>query len=290
MDVELVVNLGCELAEGPVWDDRVQALYWVDILAGNIFRYFPVTGVLDTFSLEIPVGAVGLRRQEGLVLAIRDGFALFDPETHLILPLADPESELPGNRFNDGKPGPDGAFWAGTMAYSLAEGAGTLYRLAPDGVVTPQVTGVTLSNGLAWSLDESTLYYVDTSPRRVYAFDFDAENGRLTNRRIALTTPHEMGYPDGMTLDAEGKLWIAHFGGGCVGRWDPDSGTILQKIPLPASQVTCCAFGGDDLHTLYVTTAHEGMRASQRKKEPLAGALFAIRLPVGGMKPYRYAG
>lgn len=289
MDVEMVVNMGCELAEGPVWDDRLQALYWVDIFAGIVYRYFPTSGVLDTFSLEVPIGALGLREQHGLVLAREDGFALFDPDTSLVLPLSDPEAGL-SSRFNDGKPGPDGGFWAGTMGKPVEKGAGTLYRLAPDGQVTAQVRGVTISNGLAWSLDQGTMFYVDSTPREVYAFDFDRKNGRLSNQRVALRIPEELGSPDGMTLDAEGKLWIAHYGGSCVGRWDPQSGQMLQTIGLPVSRVTCCAFGGEDMHTLYVTTASGGLTASQRQEEPLAGALFAVRLPVGGLRPFRYTG
>lgn len=287
--VALIPNLRCGLAEGPVWDDRQQVLYFVNISAGEVHRYDPAADALTTVTVGVPVGAAGLRQKDGLVLATANGFALLDAAGELT-PLGDPEADKPGNRFNDGKPGPDGAFWAGTMAYAQTPGAGAFYRLAPDGQITRQLANVTLSNGLAWRLDAQLFYHIDTPARTVTAYDFAQGRGELGAGRVVIDIPADMGHPDGMTIDVEGKLWIAHFGGGCVRRWDPDTGDVLAEISLPASRVTCCAFGGPDFDTLYITTASDGMSPAQLAAEPLAGALFAVRPGVRGLPPYRFAG
>lgn len=290
MNIETILSLNCHLAEGPVWDEREQMLWWVNILDGELHRFDPATGEDRLFEIGCHVGAVGLREAGGLLLATANGFAFFDPEREQLEPITDPEANLPTNRFNDGKPGPDGGFWAGTMAYAVTEGAGSLYRLSPDGQAARVVEDVTISNGLAWNEAETIMYYIDTIPRHVYAFDFDKTTGQISGQRLAFTVPESAGYPDGMTIDREGKLWIAHFGGNAVRRWDPDTGEQLAVIELPASRITCCTFGGPNLDTLYITSAREGMTAAEEALEPLAGSLFRVKMPVQGWAAYRYRG
>jgi sugar lactone lactonase YvrE len=193
-------------------------------------------------------------------------------------------------RFNDGKCDPAGRFWAGTMAYDLAPGAGTLYRLDRGGVVRPVIPGLTISNGLAWDEARGVMYHIDTIPRTVWAYDYDLDSGAIARRRVAWQVPEALGYPDGMTLDAVGRLWIAFFGGGCVRCWDPLGRTIVHVVALPVSQVTACTFGGPDLQELYITTAWEHMTRAQRAAEPLAGGLFRARLDVPGLPAYRCRG
>ncbi|MCA9977634.1 MAG: SMP-30/gluconolactonase/LRE family protein, partial [Anaerolineales bacterium] len=194
------------------------------------------------------------------------------------------------NRFNGGYCDGDGRFWAGTMALTMEDGAGALYRLDADLSVHTMLSGVTISNGMAWSQDQRTLYYIDTPTRTVTAFDFTAETGEIGNGRVALTIPATMGYPDGMTIDRDGKLWIAHYDGGCVRRWDPETGNVLATIPLPVSKVTACTFGGPNLDRLYITTASQEMSDEQKAAEPLAGSLFVAQTPYQGFVTSRFAG
>jgi sugar lactone lactonase YvrE len=290
VSVEVLVNRGCVLAEGPVWDDREGCLYWVDITPGVLHRTDPTSGETTAYSVGAPLGAACLRSQGGLLLAMSTGFAYFDPGNGAPRPIIDPEAGNDLNRFNDGKCDPAGRFWAGTMAFSEAEGAGSLYCLTPDLKVSKKLSGVTISNGLAWTKDHRTMYYIDTIPLKVYAFDYDEGTGEISNQRVAITIKAEQGYPDGMTIDVEDKLWIAHYGGSCVRRWDPLTGAILETIPLPVSQVTCPTFGGPNLDTLYITTAAQNLTGEALAREPLAGALFNVKVGVPGFPAFRFAG
>jgi sugar lactone lactonase YvrE len=288
--VEVVIDAQAELGEGPLWDDREGVLYWVDIMGHRVRRYDPAAGEERIYDLGQPVSAVVPREKGGLVLAVERGFALFEPRTGTATRLATPREQREGTRFNDGKCDPAGRFWAGTMAYDLTRGAGVLYRLDPNGTVRPMAHGLTISNGIAWNEKRGVMYHIDTIPRTVWAYDYDAATGGIANRRSVWQVPPSLGYPDGMTLDREGRLWIAFFGGGAVRCWDPRRKQVVHTIELPVSQVTACAFGGTDLQTLYITTAHENMTPEQRVAEPLAGALFAARPGATGLPPYRYGG
>ena len=184
---------------------------------------------------------------------------------------------LPGNRFNDGKCDPAGRFWAGTMSISNMPCAGSLYVLEKDGTVKTKITGVTCSNGMAWSPDDKTLYYIDTPTRQVVAYKYDTKNGDITDGRVAISIPEEKGSPDGMTIDTEGMLWIALWDGWKVIRYNPYTSEQLYEVTLPVSRVTSCVFGGDDMDDLYITSAREGLSDSDLKEQPLAGSLFVIR-------------
>ena len=287
LNAELIVNVRCEVGEGPLWDEREQCLYWVDILPGKIYRYDPKSGEHTMFNVGEMIGTIGLRENGGLIVAVRSGFAYFDLATETLTPITDPEADKPDNRFNDGKPSPDGGFFAGTMAVSAAGNAGALYYLSPEGNVKKVFDNVSISNGIAWSGDLKTMYYIDTTPNKLYAFDYDASNGEISNMRVCIEASKDLGGLDGMCIDTEGKLWIAHFGGGCVRRWDAERGEILETISVPTSKVTCPVFGGANLDTLYITTAAVGTDASD---DPLAGCLFALKLPYQGLPAYRYQG
>jgi sugar lactone lactonase YvrE len=222
----------------------------------------------------------------GFVAALQDGFwAVGDGPAERI--AAVPEAR-PGLRFNDGKCDPAGRFWAGTMAYDQAEGAGALYRLDPDGLARMVIDEVTISNGLAWSLDGRTMYYIDTPTQRVDAFPCDPVTGAVGDRRSEIHIPPEAGAPDGMTIDAEGGLWIALWGGSAVHRYL--DGRLEQVIELPVSQPTSCCFGGESMDELYVTSARQGLSAGRLRAETLAGALFRIRPGVRGLAPAVFAG
>ncbi len=278
------------LGEGPVWDEKRQRLYWVDILERRIYRYDPAGNAFERFELPQYVGALALRERGGLVLALQDGFHFYDPDEGRLERVHDPEPDLPDNRFNDGKCDPAGRFWAGTMSLSGREQAGSLYRLDPDGRVSRMLEKVSISNGLAWSGNGTTMYFIDTPTRCVRAFDYDAEDGSIRNGRVVLRFAEEEGSPDGMTIDEEGMLWIAFWGGHRVGRWDPRTGRRLKTLALPVPLVTSCTFGGERMNELYVTTARAGLSDEELARYPLSGALFRITLDVRGAPAVRFRG
>lgn len=288
--MELILDAKATLGEGPVWDARRQVLLWVDIEAGRLHEFDPATGHNRTIELGQRVGAVVPRARGGVMLAMQRGFASLDPATEAITFWADPEAHLPNNRFNDGKCDPRGRFWAGTISLDRRPGAASLYCLEPDGTVRTMLRGVTNSNGIAWSLEQDTLYYIDTPTRQVTAFDYEPRTGTIDHPRAVITIPPDSGKPDGMTIDAEGMLWIALWDGGCVGRWDPRTGRLLERLAVPARRVTSCAFGGPDLGDLYITTARVGLSERELSEQPGAGGLFRARPGVRGVVAFAFQG
>jgi sugar lactone lactonase YvrE len=290
MQPELILDARAGLAEGPVWDAGAGILYWVDIHAGHLHVYDPRDGSDRRLELGAPLGCVAPRRNGGLVAALKGGFAALDPADGTLSPLADPEAHLPGNRFNDGKCDPAGRFLAGSMDDAEQLASGSLYSFTADWVLKTLLTGLRISNGLAWSPDGGTFYHIDTPTRQVMAYDYDLESGAIANPRPAVTVPPALGWPDGMTCDAEGRLWVALWGGGRVARFDPADGRLLAEVPIPAQQVSACAFGGADLKELYVTTARKGLSSAQLAARPHSGSLFRVCTDVQGMRPDEFGG
>jgi len=286
---DVAFDAGATLGEGPVWDEEQQRLLWVDILPGLVHRFDPATGSDDTFGVGKPVGSASLRRDGGLVLAVEDGFALLDPAWQRLDQVAVIEHPGPPARFNEGKCDPAGRFLAGTMAYDETAGAGSLYRLDPGLAVTKVLDGVTISNGLAWSADGTTMYYIDSPTQGVDAFHYDIDTGRLANRRRVVDIPAAAGIPDGMTIDADGCLWMALYGGSAVHRYAPD-GHLDTTVSFPATNITCPVFGGREFHQLYVTSARDGLDERQRAAQPHAGAVFAVDVGARGLPGLRFAG
>lgn len=289
VDVEVAVAGPAEAGEGPVWDDIAGELLWVDIPAGLIHRWRPGTTSVSTVVLGQPVGAVALRRTGGLVAAVRDGFALVGEKSGKVELRSPVEIDCAENRMNDGKCDGAGRFWAGTMAEDMRAGAGSLYRLDPDHSVTTVLSGVSVSNGIGWSPDDRTMYYVDSLERAIDAFDFDAELGQITNRRRLVAFDVEEGLPDGIAIDSAGHLWVALYGGAAVRRYDP-AGRLDAIVPLPAGRITSCALGGPELRDLYVTSATRGSSPDERRLQPHAGAIFRIRVDVPGVPAARFGG
>jgi sugar lactone lactonase YvrE len=224
------------------------------------------------------------------MVAVHHGFASLDLETEQMVIVADPEHDRPENRFNDGKCDPAGRFWAGTLSLEGKRGTCNLWRLDADLSTHKMLEGVSVSNGIVWTADRRTMYYVDTPTRRVDCFDYDHDTGEIDNRRVAVRIPEGMGFPDGMTIDSEGMLWVCLWQGSKVSRWDPKTGELLQTVDLPASNVTSCAFGGGKLNQLYITTARSGLGTKQLESEPLAGGLFRADVGVSGVPAFEFAG
>ncbi|MDM0045311.1 SMP-30/gluconolactonase/LRE family protein [Variovorax dokdonensis] len=281
-----------ELGEGTLWSTRESALYWVDILGRRLHRWRPEDGQRRSWTFDEQISAVAERANgQGLLVTLRRGFAVFDPCSPGTPPryLHQPD-EPAGNRFNDGKCDPQGRFWGGTMDDDCQAPAGTLYRFDADGRCSPQEAGITVSNGPTWSADGRTFYFSDTAIGRTYAYDFDPDKGSLSNRREWLRLPKSQGFPDGMTTDAAGRIWICHWAGHCVSCHDPISAQELCRIELPVANVTDCAFGGPDLCTLYISTAWSGLDEAQRARQPLAGGLFAVTLDSPGVASPQFEG
>lgn len=287
---ELVVDAHAALGEGPWWDCRASLLYWLDIRGERLHIFDPDKCADRELDLESVPGAVVGRSQGGLLMAMKDGFAFVDPITGAASPICDPEADIPGNRFNDGKCDSRGRLWAGTMDEAEKEGVGSLYSLDADLSCRRLISGVGISNGLAWSADDKTMYYIDTPTRRVDAFDFDVEEGRISRRRTVIEVPRSVGYPDGMTIDEEGMLWVALWEGWGLCRWDPRTGRLLERVDVPVAKATSCAFGGQALDRLYITTASIGLRPNRSKSQPHAGGLFVMEPGVRGLPAVPFAG
>ena len=240
--VDAILEYQCDaiLGEGPVWDDQKAKLYWVDILSDKLFEYDPNMRTNIAHEVGEHLGAVALRQQEGLVLAAQSGFALYDLDSRQITDCTAPASHPETHRFNDGKCDPSGRFWAGALSCDLEEGAGSLYCLHHDLSIDRKLQDLTLPNGMAWNKKQAKCYAIDTLKHTIWQFDYDDDSGQLTNRSMVRVMEKTEGYPDGMTIDREGALWVALYNGFKVIRIDPDSGETLSQIHLPVPQVTSC--------------------------------------------------
>ncbi len=290
MKLELIWDAHADIGEGPLWwEDR---LYWVDIPAGNLYTYIPKTDERLTVNLPHKIGTVVPRASGGLVLALDNGLALFDPKTEKLTSLPNPPAEILAGRFNDGKCDPRGRFWAGTKARKDGVAVGSLYRLDTDFQCHEMLTGIGCSNGITWSLDETRMYYIDTNKNNVMEFAYDIETGGIDDGRVLVSKPLDRseGAFDGMTMDDQGRLWIGLWQGCSVVCFDPGFGEIVDKIEVPAKNVTACWFGGDDLRDLYITTAIGNMTEEELQRYPHAGGLYRCRPGATGLPSVPFAG
>jgi sugar lactone lactonase YvrE len=287
LDAELVLDARAILGEGPVWDAEAGVLWWVDIEGRQIHRFHPSTRADTTIATPSMVGAVALRARGGLVAALADGVDRVDVASgafERVLELGEP----PNVRSNESKCDPAGRLLVGTMAYDYAP-IGSLYSIDAGGSVRRLLGDLEIANGMAWSADGGTFYYIDSPTRRVDAFDYDLATGSIARRRPWLVFDDPIAKPDGMAIDSEGGLWIAFWGAGEVRRYGPDR-SLDVVVRVPAKQVTSAVFGGPDLRDLYITSATTELTSAQRAEQPLAGGLFHVRIPVAGLLPDRFAG
>lgn len=281
------IPIQCFLGEGPLWIARLGCFFWVDIEKGNLHRYHLATEQLEIRHFPHRL-AVVLEGQIGkLILGLDRKLVRYDWETEEIEELCEVESDLILNRFNDGKVDPKGRIWIGTLSTLFTEGAGSLYRIGPDLQPKVQLTNLTISNGMAWTADQQTFYFIDTPIKKIQEFAFDPKTGAIEFRRIAVEIPEGLGFPDGMCIDREGMLWVAHYAGSGVYRWDPSTGQLLDKIELPVPHVTSCCFGGENLDLMLITTAQENLTADDLKKFPQSGDVFLVKVEVGGIESFQ---
>jgi len=275
--VDIAIDAGDTLGEGPVWEPGV-GLWWLDILRRRLHS-LDMEGRWQTRELDETPGSLALAGDGRMLLALRTGLALYDVETETTKPLAAIEEDLPDNRLNDGKTDPEGRFWVGSMADDGRDRAGSLYRF--EGVVTRVLSDVGIPNSLAWSPDGRTMYFADSVAGAIFAFPYDLDTGQIGDRRV-FAEVGQPSAPDGSTVDVDGCLWNAEYGGGRLVRYTPD-GTVDRMVDVPATNPTCPTFGGSDLDVLYVTTARAGSEGDPHAREPEAGALLAIDADVSGL-------
>ncbi|MEP7242954.1 MAG: SMP-30/gluconolactonase/LRE family protein [Gammaproteobacteria bacterium] len=270
------------LGESPAWDSERRVLYWADVERAAIFRWDPDRGQTGFWPMPELLGCIATTRRGRLIFAGAQGIGFFDPETGAIERSAHPEAALPENRFNDGKVDRLGRFWSGTMHVPGTRPSGSLYRLGHELTAQRMDRPFTCPNGIGWSPDNRTMYFTDSMARTIWAYDFNLHSGTLGERRVFARLADHDGLPDGLTVDCEGGVWSAVWDGWRVIRYAP-SGAIEREIRMPVQRPTSCAFGGDDLATLFVTSASFELDASALARGPLAGALFSLCPGVAGL-------
>ncbi len=288
-EVKTVWEIPALLGEGPVWVEAENAVYWVDIFSNKVHRYSLADGAKKTWTFDLEVTSLNPRQGGGFVGTIKDGFAAIDFDNLSVAPIHLPEAQLANNRFNDGKVDNSGRYWAGSMDLGQKEETGALYRLDPDLSVRQVDDDYVICNGPAFNLDNTIIYHTDTFKRIIYALDMGA-GGELSNKRtFTQFTRDDEGVPDGMTVDSEDCIWVAHFGGARITRYSP-TGEILRVVPMPALNITNCVFAGADLDTLYITSARTAMNESDLAKYPMAGSFFEFNPGVKGLPTPLFAG
>ncbi|MBF8964519.1 SMP-30/gluconolactonase/LRE family protein [Pontibacter sp. FD36] len=282
LEAELVLDAKATLGEGAIWHPAEKRLYWVDIEGRELHLFDPTTDEDTVWPVGERAGTVVPIVNGGALVALQNGVHFINTETGELTLVANP-LEQDDIRFNDGKCDPAGRFWVGTMALDSREGAAVLYRMEHDGQIAQVLDNLSVSNGLVWTADKSRMYFIDTPTRKVQSFSYDHDTGTIQKERDVIAIPEHEGKPDGMTIDDRGRLWIALYGGGGVGCWDPETGELLLKVKVPAPHTTSCAFGGERLDTLYITTARNGLDNDQLHEFPKSGGIFALKPDAKGV-------
>ena len=282
---ELAFRHNSIVGEGPLWDERNKKLVWIDVLDGKVFLFDPRKVQNREFSIGKHVGAVALSNSDDILVAAKDEFLWLHPESSTTSPIhkAFDDERF---RFNDGRVDARGRFIIGTMGYQPEPGTAALYSYVLPNKMETVINGVGLSNGLAWTADNRTLFYIDTLTSEISRFDYDIETTHATNRSTVIKFEQHHGSPDGMTIDIEGNLWVGFWGGGCIRRIAP-SGHILDEFKLPVSRVTSASFGGDTRSQLFITSASYLLSERELKEEPLAGSLFVMDTDTQGLPEHR---
>ncbi|MEJ2113846.1 MAG: SMP-30/gluconolactonase/LRE family protein, partial [Flavobacteriaceae bacterium] len=270
----LEYKIDAQLGEGAFWNHKTQEFYWIDIESKALHIYNPKTKSNRTIITPSRIGTVVPKNENEAVVALEDGIYILNltsGETNL---LSDIEADIPSNRFNDGKCDPSGRLWVGSMGFEMKQYDANLYMVDEHGKAELKIDSVTISNGIVWTKDKKTMYYIDTPTLNIYGYDYNDETGAISNERIAVKIDDSLGSPDGMAIDENDMLWVGMWNGNAVICFDPIKGEIVQKIEVPAHNITSCAFGGKDLDTLYITTASIDMSEEELLKYPNAGSLF----------------
>lgn len=283
MKAEVLYPSQCILGESPLWHDERKCCYWVDIENGVLYEYSWLLQTTRFWKFNYKITLVLQGKGNHLILALNAGIARFDLESEQLEWLLDVELPPSENRCNDGACDSLGRLWLGTMHLEHKNGAGALYCIDTNLNVHKKLDHTTISNGLVWTLDNKRLYYIDSPTQVVQSFIFEEESGEIIFEKNVVQIPIEMGTPDGMAIDEEGMLWVAHWGGFGIYRWNPHNGLLIERIELPVPQVTSCAFAGENLDYLIITTARGNFKEEELKKYPESGNIFLVKAGVKGI-------
>jgi sugar lactone lactonase YvrE len=270
-----------------MWHERRKCCYWVDIERGILYEFNWLTRLTRTWNFSGRLSLVREGKENELVLALNTSIIKFDLNSEKISPLVDIEPSSSGNRCNDGACDSLGRLWIGTMHLEQKEGAAAVYLVDDQLNVRKKISNTTISNGIVWSPDKKRLYFIDSPTHVVRSFLYNENSGEIIFEKNVVEIPSETGSPDGMAIDEEGMLWVAHWGGFGVYRWNPENGKLLDKIEVPVPQVSSCAFTGDDLNHLIITSARENMSKEDLKKYPESGNVFVAKTPVKGLSTHK---
>lgn len=284
LEYKVEANLG----EGAIWNYKTHELYWIDIEGRQLNIYNPKSKINKVLNTESRIGTVVPFTEDEALIALENGVHKIDIQTGKSNLFTDMKSELLGSRLNDGKCDPSGRFWVGSMHLEQETGKANLYTITSENILQKKIDSVTISNGIVWTSDKKTMYYIDTPTSTIKEFDYNNETGEISNGKIAVKIPIKFGFPDGMTIDEENMLWVGMWNGNAVIRFNPKTGKVISKIEVPAHNITSCAFGGENLETLYITSARIDMTEEELIKYPLAGSLFSINPGVKGVKSNFY--
>ena len=285
IEVKVACDTVASLGEGAIWDYKNNRLLWIDITEGKVFIYTPSDGKNKEIGVGKTIGTIVPYEKNKVVVALSDGIYELDLETEKLTFICSPENPvLEGNRYNDGKCDSQGRLWVGTMDMKEETGKAGLYIVKGNGEYQQVLKNVIVSNGICWSLDGKKLYYHDSPLRTISVFDCDLNKNILSERKEVVKMPEDMGNPDGNTIDADGMVWVANWGGACVSKWNPNTGEMLQKIDVPAYNVASVAFGGENLEDLYITTTSIRMPEDKVSLYPDAGKLFVCQPGCKGIK------
>ncbi len=285
MKAEILYPAQCLLGEGPLWHAEKNSCFWVDIERGMLFEYHWVSKETKTWKFDGRLTSVCPSIENGLILGLNAGIARFDLKSKKLEWLLDIESEITNNRCNDAKCDSSGRLWLGTMDMSFKPGASSLYCIDKNLIVEKKLSNLTISNGMAWTADNTRMYFIDSPTQIIQSYTFDANNGNIIFEKNSVLIPEEIGTPDGMCIDSEGMLWVAHWGGFGVYRWNPADGKLIEKIEIPVPHITSCAFGGENLDYLIITTARGDLNDEDLKKYPESGNVFFLKMKVRGTEP-----
>lgn len=284
LKAELEYKIPAQLGEGAFWNYKTQELYWIDIESETFNIYNPTTKNNKVYNTKSKIGSVVAINEIEALIASEDGVYRLNLNSGERTLFSDLKKELVGSRLNDGKCDPSGRFWVGSMHFKQEQGKANLYMINAEGKSLKKKQNVTISNGIVWTSDKKTMYYIDTPTSEIKAYDYNNKTGEISNERVVVTIPLKLGFPDGMTIDEENMLWVGMWNGNAVIRFNPDTGEVLQTIEVPAHNVTSCAFGGENLDVLYITTASVDMTDEEQKQYPLAGSVFKVVTGVKGVK------
>lgn len=286
MTATLLHKLSSTLGEGAFWHSTRKSFFWVDIEGKTLYEHTAL-GKLSSWGSPYRISMIAQCHEDHVLLLAMQGRVMkFDLQSGALSMVVKLEPDKPDNRSNDGGVDVMGRLWIGTMSMHFQEGSGSLYCVDRELSVNKKIQGLTVPNGLVWSADNTRMYHVDSNSRKVAAYAFDANMGTISFKKNVLQIPRNMGSPDGMCMDEEGMIWIAHWNGSGVYRWNPADGSLISKIEVPVPQVSSCAFGGENMDQLLITTARQNMSAADREKYPDSGSVYIATPGVRGLPKF----